>query len=66
MCLISPSCLGLSLCSQKDNLAVCLQNAAVSRPAKRLSFKLLGELQASFIMSAVIHGTAAASLFPEH
>lgn len=63
--LIPPSCLGFSLCSQKDNLAVCLQNAAVLHPVKCPSFKLLAEHQPSFIMSAAIHGTATASLFPE-
>lgn len=61
--LISPSCLGFSLCSREDNLAACLQNAAVLHPVKRLSFKLLGEHQPSFIMSAVIHGTATACSF---
>lgn len=55
--------LGFSLCSQKDNLAMCLQNAAGLHPVKCLSFKLLAEHQPSFIMSAVIPATAP--LLPE-
>lgn len=56
---------GFPLHSQKENLAGCLQNAVILQFVKSLSFKLLGEHQASFIMSGVIHGTGTASLFPE-